>query len=120
MTEFKLRGTTDEITVCDACGKKNLKLTVILEPNDSGEAVYYGTDCAAQALLGSKSARNRKIIGQRARAIQFCRDRVAGGADLKTAADDTWNRFGFPCWVNRHGDLLLAVEEQPTVIARAA
>jgi hypothetical protein len=42
-------GTTDEVTTCDCCGKKDLKGTVALSINDS-DAVYYGCTCAARAL----------------------------------------------------------------------
>lgn len=42
-------GTTDEVTTCDCCGKKDLKGTVALSINDS-DPVYFGCTCAARAL----------------------------------------------------------------------
>jgi len=69
---FKLLGITDEITVCDCCGKPNLKCTIALE-NEHGETVYFGRDCAGKALYGSKSAKNTKIAESRARMIEACK-----------------------------------------------
>lgn len=55
--KFKLLGTDDSVTVCEACGKKNLKYTVALEDQD-GHRVSYGRDCAAVALRwGTKGDR---------------------------------------------------------------
>lgn len=47
---FSVEGITDEVTVCDHCGKKNLKRTVLLVDNETGDEVYFGTSCAAEAL----------------------------------------------------------------------
>jgi hypothetical protein len=65
---FKFLGITDEITSCDCCGKTNLKKTVVLE-NESGNVVYYGVDCASQAITGNK--KNRKLIETYAMAVQY-------------------------------------------------
>jgi hypothetical protein len=62
----KLLGICEEITVCDCCGKRNLKLTVALEI--SGEVVHYGRDCAGAALYGRKDRKNGILAEQRARA----------------------------------------------------
>ncbi len=40
-------GTTDTITICDCCGKVDLKLTVIMRLDD-GMVVHYGTTCAGR------------------------------------------------------------------------
>jgi hypothetical protein len=47
---FRFLGTTEEVTTCDLCGRKDLKNTVALEPFEGGEIVYYGSDCAARAI----------------------------------------------------------------------
>lgn len=65
---MKLLGYTEEVTVCDCCGKSKLACTVVLE-TDAGEVVHYGRTCAALALMGSKSARNVSIIEGRAKAL---------------------------------------------------
>lgn len=40
-----LLGTTEEVTVCDCCGKSNLKKTIAFD--NCGEIVYYGVVCAS-------------------------------------------------------------------------
>ena len=45
---FTVRGISDK-PECDVCGKKNLKLTIVIE-NEAGELLHYGSDCAARTL----------------------------------------------------------------------
>jgi hypothetical protein len=45
-------GTSRDVTICDQCGKIDLKKTVALDVD--GEVVYYGVDCAANALRISR------------------------------------------------------------------
>ena len=45
---YTVRGISD-CTVCDNCGKTNLKMTVTLE-SECGELVRFGSDCAAKSL----------------------------------------------------------------------
>lgn len=54
---FTFQGITDERHECDCCGKAGLKRTVALRPVEGGEVVFYGTTCAALALLGRKLTR---------------------------------------------------------------
>lgn len=49
---YKILGITNDVTTCDCCGKTNLKKTVVLG-GDEG-TVFYGTQCAALTLKGSK------------------------------------------------------------------
>ncbi len=57
-TTFKLLGTDDAHSTCDACGKRNLKYVVVLENRETGDIVRYGCDCAAVALrYGTKGDR---------------------------------------------------------------
>jgi hypothetical protein len=46
---YTVRGTSDEVTTCDQCGRQGLKSTVALEPADGSDVVYFGSDCAAVA-----------------------------------------------------------------------
>ncbi len=62
MLKFKRLGVTEEITSCDCCGRANLKLTVCLENNETGELVHYGRFCAARAEgWGIKPADGTKL-----------------------------------------------------------
>lgn len=50
---YAMIGIDDSVTVCDCCGKKNLKCTVELaQTDDNGDetSVWFGRDCAARAL----------------------------------------------------------------------
>jgi hypothetical protein len=46
--QVKVLGTTDETSICECCGKTNLKKVVVLDIE--GEVVRFGCDCAAKAL----------------------------------------------------------------------
>jgi ribosome-binding protein aMBF1 (putative translation factor) len=46
--QVRVLGTTDETSICECCGKTNLKKVVVLEIE--GEIVRYGCDCAGKAL----------------------------------------------------------------------
>jgi len=66
MTAYIIHGTTDEVTICDCCGKKNLHTTVVLEVAEgdcAGDLLNFGSHCAARALGQSKSSA-ALIVGQ--------------------------------------------------------
>ena len=44
---MKILGITDSRNTCDNCGRTNLKRTVAIEL-DTGDVVYYGTECATR------------------------------------------------------------------------
>lgn len=67
---YKFLGTTDENTTCDCCGKKNLKKTIVLE-NEFGNIVYFGSDCASQAITGTK--KSQKVILDYALAVDYAK-----------------------------------------------
>jgi recombinational DNA repair protein (RecF pathway) len=48
-TAMRMLGTTDEVTVCDCCGRKDLKDTVAFERED-GQVMYFGCVCATRAM----------------------------------------------------------------------
>ena len=45
---FTVRGISDK-PECDVCGKKNLKMTIVIE-DEAGELLHYGSDCASRTL----------------------------------------------------------------------
>lgn len=91
---MKILGITDAITVCDCCGKSNLKKTVELE-TAAGEIVHYGCDCAAAAVLGKKSRKNADAVSRLAGAVSFVRRHLT---DMKV--DEMHNRLSACCWAN--------------------
>lgn len=52
MARFEVLGISDEVTACDCCGKSNLKRTVCIHDNESGETKYFGTTCATAPVKG--------------------------------------------------------------------
>lgn len=87
----KILGITDAISTCDCCGKRNLKKAVELEM-ESGEIVFYGTDCAGAALYGRKDRKNGKAAEFRATVVAKCRaalpavlEVIANGGDMYAA-----------------------------------
>lgn len=53
-TKFRYIGITDECVECQACGKVDLRSTVVLavldEDGNTESVTYYGSSCAARAL----------------------------------------------------------------------
>ena len=69
----KILGINDEVTICECCGRNDLKATIIIGDADNNIIGRYGAVCAKQFLGSSKPA--SKLI-QRARAIQNLRDEL--------------------------------------------
>lgn len=85
---YKVLGITDAVSVCDCCGKKNIKKAVELE-NPEGDIVFYGTDCAGAALYGRKDRKNGQAAEFRAKVVAKCREAlpavlsmIADGKDM--------------------------------------
>jgi len=66
---FKMLGVSDR-SECDACGKTNLRLTIVLE-SEAGEILHYGSDCAAlglkQRYMGKRHPISREAVLSMAR-----------------------------------------------------
>jgi hypothetical protein len=66
MTTYNIHGTTDEVTICACCGKKNLRNTVVLEVaegDNAGDILHFGSHCAARAL-GQRTNKADVIVKQ--------------------------------------------------------
>ncbi len=90
---MKILGINDDVTVCECCGKKNLKKTVVLDRD--GEVLHYGTDCAAAALHGSKGSKNRAKVDLEAQAVAWALRRMSETADPQTVAREIQGRLGY-------------------------
>lgn len=64
----KALGTTDAITICDCCGKSDLKLTVAIELDD-GQIVYYGRICASRNTGKAPKVINSEIKAEALRKL---------------------------------------------------
>ena len=66
-TNLKIQGVTDEQTVCDRCGKVELRRTCIVVDTEAGvEVGRYGTSCVSKIL-------GRKVTAALADTIEFNR-----------------------------------------------
>ena len=86
-------GVSDEQTTCDACGKTNLKKTVVLESESAG-IVRYGVDCAARALKGNNKKSTRDIIELRAKYTQLIQKKLTEGMTPSDVAKSLYERHG--------------------------
>lgn len=89
MTAYAVRGTTDDVTTCQICGKPELKGTVILAILDADgnaeDVTYAGTTCAAKAARGRGANVTAGQIGKaaadadyrRRHAVEFAREQLS-------------------------------------------
>jgi len=84
----KILGINDEQTICDCCGKKNLKKTVIIEMDD--KIVRYGTSCASKIFRHKEATLKNK-----ANVMEYVRK-------LVSLNKYTLNQIGMACW-NKYG-----------------
>lgn len=91
MTTIKILGTTQDNTTCDNCGKTNLKKTVVLDID--GSVAYYGIDCAASVMTGSK--KNAKVIDQNSAVVQIAKSLLAKGYAAREVANHIGRKYGY-------------------------
>lgn len=60
MPSVKFLGTTDEVTTCEVCGKKNLKKTIAVSIDES-DPIYMGSECATRKLGRSLKEVNTEV-----------------------------------------------------------
>lgn len=93
--KYTILGTSDEVTTCDCCGKKNLRITVALEPTDGSGDVYYGRICAARALgWGDTIDDGKRVQKIAARREEKRREEAEKAAYVTTLA--AMEQFVFP------------------------
>lgn len=91
MTRYEVAGTTDENTICDCCGKSNLKMTVVLR-DDEGEFRFFGRSCAALATGRKASVIDREILAAN-HAASIKADQIAVWAAYLAEGDAGVDRF---------------------------
>ena len=87
---YAIHGTTDEVTVCACCGKKNLRNTVVLEIAEgvnAGGVMHFGSHCAARALGQIKSKAELIVIQAKSRSkvqpiVDFVKANIHRGIEL--------------------------------------
>lgn len=90
---YRVKGTTDDVTTCELCGKVELKGTVMLAPldadgNEGGEVSYFGTSCAAKAAGWTV----REVRAGIKRAADEKREREQARRDMVRAAEQEFLR----------------------------
>lgn len=87
---YTVLGTTDEVNVCDCCGRKDLKGTVALRPADGSMDVFFGVVCAARAT--GRQAKEIKAAAKSAddhkRSVEEAKRQAAGRVQ-----DALWQAF---------------------------
>lgn len=91
---YTVLGASDEITVCDCCGRSNLKVTVALENTETGKVVHFGRDCAGAAVFGRKTAKNAANVADEARALDVYRHALAATGCAKKAGSWVFQKTG--------------------------
>lgn len=71
---YRILGINDDVTTCECCGRAGLKKTVVLESDE--KIVHFGSDCAANALYGKKSSKNRDLVDKVAKGIEFAKKHI--------------------------------------------
>ena len=82
-------GITDDVTVCECCGRDDLKRTVAIS-FDGAAAVYYGTTCAARSL--KTTAANVRASARRSMDAKTAAERAERDAAFR-AEDARWQSF---------------------------
>jgi len=85
-TNWKILGTDDAQTVCELCGKSNLKKVVHLENVDTLAQIAVGTDCAGQLVFGKKTRKNTSIIKAQANEVRLAKKWLDNGYSLEQVA----------------------------------
>lgn len=110
MKAYTVKGTTDEVTECELCGRVELKGTVILVPldpdgNPDGEPVYFGTSCAAKAAGWTAKEVNRRVTVAKKDAATAHRLAAIKARDEENKAYGLWLKETYPTGspVKEHG-----------------
>jgi hypothetical protein len=101
-TAYQVRGTTDDVTTCQICGKPELRGTVILAILDADgnteDVTYAGTTCAAK-MAGNRTT-GTKIRQQaegadtrRAEFVRFAKEIIAFYEPME--ADPNWRTLAY-------------------------
>lgn len=110
MKVFRVLGTSDEHETCELCGRTELKRTVALECVDTGEVVYYGTDCAARAAGWTE-----RELSTRVRAAE--QERAAREAAERQAAWEA-ERAAYREWLGAEAGESVTAANEHDVAAR--
>lgn len=101
-TTYTLKGITQDQSMCMCCGKTNLKRTVALENNTTGQIVYFGTTCAAKALRSAGQSVSKSAIDDDHKVLSAVYNWLDKGYTREQCRDGVWNKFGYMCEVRNN------------------
>jgi hypothetical protein len=95
MKAYKIKGTTNDVTTCELCGRPELKGTVMLAPldvdgNEDGDVSYFGTSCAAKASGWTVREVNAGVKAAKVQAASEERNRVIAEREAENKAYIRW------------------------------
>lgn len=91
MRAYEVKGTTNDVTTCEQCGRDELRGTVVLVPldadgNPDGDACHFGTSCAAKAAGWTQFEVTRRVSEVKAAARTAARAAAREAAAAARAA----------------------------------
>lgn len=95
MKVYRVKGTTNDVTDCDLCGRVELKGTVVMatldaDGNEFGEVGYFGTSCAAKAAGWTVRQVNAEVKAAKVAAASQQRAQAIAARDAETRAHKAW------------------------------
>jgi hypothetical protein len=105
VSTYAVRGTTNEVTTCEQCGRDELKGTVVLQPldadgNPDGDCCYFGTSCAAKAAGWTQREVTRRVTAAKKEAktaaASAARAAFWKARNEETAAYEQWVNETYP------------------------
>lgn len=109
---YRVKGTTDEVTECELCGRQELKGTVVLAVLDADgneeDVVYFGASCGAKAAgwttkvvrdaakAADKAAHEARLARMQEESRRFCNARDAWvNENIGPDAMTKFRRYGY-------------------------
>ena len=102
---YSVKGTTNDVTTCEQCGRDELRATVVLQPldadgNPDGDPAHFGTSCAAAAAEWTQREVTHRITAAKreakATAVAAARAAFWKARHEETAAFSRWLKETYP------------------------
>lgn len=88
-------GLDESVTVCDCCGRSDLKFTVAIEL-EGGEIAHYGQVCAGRNTGRTKSQINNDIKAELTRRVEVARKEYRSTVEYRALLQKMAERNRFP------------------------
>lgn len=88
-------GLDDSVTVCDCCGRSDLKFTVVIELDD-GEIAHYGQVCVRRNTGRTQAQINTDIKAELTRRVEAARQEYRSTVEYRALLQKMAERNRFP------------------------